>query len=146
MPVAEHFTRAGLIVGAGADWEQLSLPERAARTAHRRETRTEISEIAAWLQQMFGRELTAIMAGIQTARTVGQWARGECEPQFSNELRLRNAYRVALLLIEGGETERTVRSWFTGMNPLLGDRAPARIIGEEPEEVVAAAKDLLLNP
>jgi hypothetical protein len=114
--------------------------------AYRKETRTEISAIAATLQGLFGRELTALMAGIQSARTVGQWARGESEPHASNERRLRNAYRVALLLLAGGETERTVRSWFTGMNPLLDDRAPAQVVGDDLAGVLAAAKDLLLNP
>jgi hypothetical protein len=146
MPATEIPARDGVIVGAETDWAQLALPEQAARAAHRKETRAEVSEVAGALQRLFGRELTALMAGIQIARTVGQWARGESEPHAANENRLRMAYRVAVLLLEGGETERTVRSWFTGMNPHLGDRAPAQVIGDDPAAVLAAAKDLLLNP
>jgi hypothetical protein len=142
MAIARTPTAVGNAIGARSDDRRVD----AALKAHSVETRAQVPEIAATLQQLLGRELTALVAGIQSARTVGLWARGETEPHAANEDRLRNAYRVVVLLRESGETERTVRSWFTGMNPHLDDRAPAQVIGEDPAAVLAAAKDFLLNP
>ncbi len=142
MAVARTSTGVGSMVGTRSADAHID----AAIAAHRIETRTQVPEIAATLQKLLGRELTALVAGIQSARTVGLWARGETEPHAANEDRLRNAYRVVVLLREGGETERTVRSWFTGMNPHLDDRAPAQVIGEDPAAVLAAARNFLLNP
>jgi hypothetical protein len=43
------------------------------------------------------------------------------------------------------EDEETVRAWFAGKNPILGDRAPAVVIAEDPEQVRYAARDLLAH-
>lgn len=119
--------------------------DRVTKRVHRMETRSSTADIAAALQRLFGRELTAVMAGVDNTRTVGQWARGESSPHSSNERRLRSAFRVASLLLEGGESERTVRSWFMGMNPHLDDRSPAEVIKVNPAEVMEAAKDFLIE-
>jgi len=143
MRVAQIPANSGTAVGTRPA-NQVDTVHNAAVMAHRVATRTPAAEIAAALQQLLGRELTALISGIQSARTVGQWARGETDPHPANEERLRNAFRVVILLREGGETERTVRSWFTGMNPHLDDRAPAQVISEDPAAVLAAAKDFVL--
>jgi hypothetical protein len=119
--------------------------DRVTKSVHRMETRSSTADVATALQRLFGRELTALMAGVDNTRTVAQWARGESLPHSSNERRLRSAYRVASLLLEGGESERTVRSWFMGMNPLLDDLSPAEVIKEKPTEVMEAAKDFLVD-
>jgi hypothetical protein len=142
MPAARIAPTTETKVGTGSSESRRG----ASLLAHSVETRSAVPEIAAALQLLLGRELTALAAGIQSARTVGLWARGETEPHAATEERLRNAYRVVVLLREGGETERTVRAWFAGMNPHLDDRAPAQVIGENPTAVLAAAKDFLLSP
>jgi hypothetical protein len=135
-------TPPGHAVGKGPAAQQIDAEVR----AHTIATRAQVPEIAGALQRLLGRELTALTSGIQSARTVGLWARGESEPHAANEDRLRNTYRVVVLLRESGESERTIRAWFTGMNPHLDDRAPAQVIGENPAAVLAAAKDFLLSP
>src|SRR5690348_580510 len=52
----------------------------AERTAHRSATKPSIQEIAAELNALFGRELLAVMTGVQSPRTVTQWIRGESAP------------------------------------------------------------------
>ena len=58
--------------------------------------------------------------------------------------RLRQALDVADMLLDV-EAEETVRAWFAGKNPILGDRAPAVVIAEDPERVRFAARDLLAH-
>jgi hypothetical protein len=57
---------------------------------------------------------------------------------------LRTAYFIAALLRER-EGAATVQSWFKGMNPQLDDQAPARLLRDQPlnvvgPEVTAAAR------
>jgi hypothetical protein len=94
------------------------------------------------LQDTLGQRLTAVVAGISDAKAVGKWARGAREPQPEAESRLRNAFQVTQLLLEK-ESPETVRAWFLGMNPDLDDRAPALLIGEEPQRVLLAARAFL---
>ncbi len=41
--------------------------------------------------------------------------------------RLRVAYQAARLLAER-DTNEVVQAWFQGLNPVLGDRLPARLL------------------
>lgn len=105
-------------------------------------TRTGVSEVATYLQDLFGQKLTAVMAGVQDAKAVGEWARGARAPHPEKAQRLRAAFSVALLLMQV-ESRETVRAWFMGMNPQLDDRAPALAIAEEPVRVLQAARAFL---
>lgn len=58
------------------------------------------------------------------------------------ETRLRDAIGVARQLLDL-EADSTVRAWFVGKNPLLGDRAPALIVAEDPDAVRRAARHFL---
>jgi hypothetical protein len=49
--------------------------------------------------------------------------------------RLRLAYRLAKM-ISDHEGPRVVQAWFTGLNPELGDRVPARLLREEDVEII----------
>lgn len=100
--------------------------------------RTPLATVAGELQALFGQKLTGAMVGVH-ARTVGAWLRGEQAPTLTAEQRLRNLYLVARFL-QQYEGEETVRSWFLGMCPELGDYAPAELIGEAPARVLAAAR------
>lgn len=34
------------------------------------------------------------------------------------------------MIVDAGDTDRTAQAWFQGMNPMLADRAPARVLTE----------------
>jgi hypothetical protein len=94
--------------------------------------------MATTLQQLFGQKLTALMAGTDDPKDVGQWARGEARPSPAMERRLANAHGIAELLLRY-ESPQGVCSWFLGMNPELDDRAPAEVVGDDPGLVRDAA-------
>lgn len=97
-------------------------------------------ELASRLQAVLGQRLTALVAGTPDPKAVGEWARGVRAPHPGKEARLRLAFQVVELLLQA-ESERTVRAWFLGMNPSLGDRSPASVIAEgtEPQAALEAA-------
>ncbi len=109
---------------------------------HARATRLPIAAVVGYLQGVLGQRLTAFIAGVQDAEAVGQWAGGDRIPHPAAEIRLRNAFQVVELLTQYEEAD-TVRVWFSGMNPYLGDIAPARVIGTDPAAVLNAARAFL---
>ena len=113
-----------------------------AQTAHERAARATVPEMATYLQDLFGQKLTALMVGSKDPKAVGKWARGERDPHPGIVQRLRDVYQVAEFLMQG-ESRQTVQGWFMGMNPQLDDRAPALVIGENPPEVMQAARAFL---
>jgi hypothetical protein len=106
---------------------------------HADATRVSTTEVASRLQTLLGTKVTALIAGRADPKAIGEWARGERNPQPEAEQRLRNAYQIAALLLRY-ESPETVRAWFMGMNPMLDDRAPALVIGEDPTSVLKAAR------
>ena len=72
----------------------------------------------------------------------GRWARGEDIPRTQAAATLQNALHVVELL-RSQEDDETIRSWFRGMNPDLGDRSPALVVRDKPEEVIQAARAFL---
>ncbi|MGD9894474.1 MAG: XRE family transcriptional regulator [Dehalococcoidia bacterium] len=114
------------------------------RIAYREAFRASIPEVVSYLQDLFGGRLTAVIADVPDASVVGQWARGDGEPQRETEQTLRAAYQVARLLRQS-ESEQSVQSWFMGMNPYLDDRAPALAIGQDSLAVLQAARALLVS-
>jgi hypothetical protein len=112
------------------------------RHAHARVIRQGIATTAADLQELFGQRLVAVMAGVKDAKAVGRWARGEDVPRAQAAAALQNALHVVELL-RSQEDDETIRSWFRGMNPDLGDRSPALVIRDTPENVVQAARAFL---
>jgi hypothetical protein len=86
------------------------------RQAHGRITRQGVAATAAILQELFGQRLVAAA--------------------------LQNTLQV-IELLRSQEEDNTIRSWFRGMNPDLGDRPPALVIRSEPEHVVQAARAFL---
>jgi hypothetical protein len=94
--------------------------------------------MAANLQQLFGQKLTAFMAGTDDPKEVGKLARGEALPSPAMARRLADAHSIAELLLRY-ESPQGVCSWFLGMNPELDDRAPAEVLGDDPDLVRDAA-------
>lgn len=93
--------------------------------------RLDILVLVSGLRAVLGAKLVAHLGGVRDTRTVRQWAdgvRGVQDP--THERRLRLAYQVAALL-GVREPEGVVAAWFEGLNPELGDRAPARVLRED---------------
>jgi hypothetical protein len=109
---------------------------------HREATQASVQELAAFLQDILTRRVTALLAGQKDGRTVRRWASGEItvirDPDV--EQRLRTAYEVAKMLLQY-DSPQTVRAWFIGLNPQLGDVSPVDAISEgQLKEVRAAAR------
>lgn len=132
--------------GAGRAMETLDI-SLAVERAHRTAMRASIDELAQNLQAVLSRRLTAYIAGVQDGKTVSRWASGEVtvirDPEM--ERRLRAAYEVVELL-RANEDDRTVRTWFIGLNPRLGGSPPADTIREgRLREALGAAQAFLVH-
>jgi hypothetical protein len=114
------------------------------RIADDEASRASVPEMAAYLKDLFGPGLTAVIVGVDDADRVGQWARAESIPGAETVQRLRTAYHVAWLLRQV-ESAQVVQSWFMGMNPYLDDQAPALMIGKDPGAVLLAARLLVVG-
>lgn len=99
----------------------------------------DVADVVLALRDLLGSELTAQIAGVHDARTVDAWARGERQPRPVSVRRLRDGLRISSMLLEI-ETAAIVRAWFGGMNPLLGDRSPASVVGHDLAAVERAAR------
>jgi hypothetical protein len=78
--------------------------------------------------------LTAYIASVKDTRAIDRWMAGS-DPYKGVEERLRFAYRLAKM-IGDHEGPRIVQAWFTGLNPELKDRVPARLLRDEDVEGV----------
>lgn len=109
---------------------------------HRQSIKAPLQEVAGKLQELLSRRLTAVVAGVKEGKTVSRWASGEIteiRDPFT-EQRLRTAYEIALLLLEH-DSPQTVRAWFIGLNPQLGDVSPAEAIHDgRLQDALAAAR------
>jgi hypothetical protein len=110
--------------------------------AYRQSLDASVREVSARLQELLTRRLTAYIAGVDAGKTVARWANGEIseirDPDV--EQRLRTAYQIALLLLSQ-DAPQTVRAWFIGLNPQLGDVSPAEAIHDgQLKEALAAAR------
>jgi hypothetical protein len=101
-------------------------------------------EVVSRLREIVGVRLVAYIGNVKSTRPVADWAAGQRSPGELDLDRLRLAFHLAGLLREQFSPE-TVQAWFKGMNPVLGDVAPARVLRDgDPAEVgadlLAAAK------
>ena len=101
------------------------------RQVHRQATAAPVSEIAGTLQELLSRRLTAFIAGVGDGKTVSRWASGEVAEirDVWMEQRLRTAYEITQLLLTY-DASQTVKAWFIGLNPQLGDVSPAEALRE----------------
>lgn len=118
--------------------------------AYAESSRMGTAELVTALRELLGAKLVAYLGGVKETRAVRQWADGERE--ISNRIvaqRLRIAYRAARLITERDSRE-VAQTWFQGLNPLLEDRSPARLLrdgdlDETGREVLAAARTFAAN-
>lgn len=119
------------------------------RACHKLSVKMSFPEIAHDLRDILGGKLVAYIGSVTETRAVRQWADGERRPSKAVEDRLRLAYRAAKCIsdLDGREI---AQAWFQGLNPMLGDVSPARLLREgEVEEVgkafIGAEKYFIAN-
>ncbi|MFD5881923.1 XRE family transcriptional regulator [Streptomyces yangpuensis] len=114
--------------------------DEAANRAYRDTAELKIAAIAGFLQEQFSQRVVARIASIEDPKQVGRWSRGQNEPRFDSEFRLRTAFQV-FRYIEECENRHVARAWMMGMNPQLEDESPLLAIADEKfKEVMAAAR------
>jgi hypothetical protein len=102
----------------------------------------EDNRIIRGLQDLFGQQITALVAGVSDPPQVGRWARGEEALPAEVAARLLRASRIVALLKER-QSDEDVQAWFLGRNAQLGGRAPALIVAADPDRVEDAARAFL---
>jgi hypothetical protein len=126
--------------------EKLSAAPRPDQEAYRQSLSLEFSVVVRELVEILGKKLVAYIGGAKDTRTVERWMNGS-EPYNNPQDRIRLAFRVAKMLA-AHESPGVAQSWFIGLNPDLGDRAPGRLFQSEDFEtagaqVLAAARSFL---
>src|SRR5680860_661284 len=98
--------------------------------AHEHAIRTPLPDALGELQALLTARLVAYLAGVTETRAVKEWADGSRSIRSpETEARLRLALQIAVMLAERDDA-RVVQAWFTGLNPQLDDRSPARLLRE----------------
>lgn len=103
------------------------------------------------LRSVLGAKLVAYIAGVDETRTVSDWAEGAYAPTSETTEVLRMAYRIVRRM-EQSAGGPAIAAWFQGMNPLLEDRSPARVLRESMDhsgrdhlDVLAAAESWVVG-
>lgn len=106
--------------------------------------RRELPTVVVELRSVLGAKLVAYIAGVDSTGTISDWVDRTCVPTTETIETLRLTYRIVRRMeqISGGAA---IASWFQGMNPLLEDRSPARVLRESVDHagrahVLAAAE------
>ncbi|MGA7669675.1 MAG: XRE family transcriptional regulator [Nitrolancea sp.] len=115
---------------------------------YRASVMTPLSEIARTLEQVLSRRLTAVIVGLKDGKTIARWAAGDTQEirNEDTEQRLRMTYQIVLLLLRSQDSQQTVKAWFIGLNPQLGDVSPAEAIRSgQLQETLAAARAFVIG-
>lgn len=108
--------------------------------AHRNAVTDTTKDAASFLSDLLGAKLVAYITDADDT-TVRRWCSGANAPRDAAERRMLAASHIAHMLLEAGDATHTVRAWFMGMNPQLGDETPADVIRtDRPREALAAAR------
>ena len=86
-----------------------------------------IDEITAFLQDHLGQRMTAYLAGVSDPKMVARWIARQNVPRDEAQMRLREGYQAARLLVDAYGDE-TAKAWLFGSNVELGDQAPAYML------------------
>ena len=114
---------------------------------HTRAVRLPVPALIGELREILGAKLVAYIGSVGETRAVREWAEGTRAPKGDTTERLRVAFQVAKGIAEIDGREIT-QAWFQGLNPLLGDVSPARLIREgelatDGRRVISAGRDFL---
>ena len=86
------------------------------------------AQLVTALRDLLGVKLVAYLGRVKETRAVRQWAEGTRSIANPADVdRLRVAYRAAAV-ITARDSEQVAQAWFQGLNPLLDDRSPARVL------------------
>jgi hypothetical protein len=101
------------------------------------------------LREILGARLVAYIGSVRETRAVREWAEGTRAPKGDTTERLRLAYLVAKDINDTDGSEIT-QAWFQGLNPLLGDISPARLLREgdietDGRRIIAAKRYFVLE-
>jgi hypothetical protein len=112
---------------------QLPRPDLA---CHEDAMRKPFPAVAAELREILGARLVAYIGRVKETRAVREWAEGKRGPGgAATERRLRLAYGIARCIYEADGKE-TAQAWFQGLNPLLDDASPARLLRDDDLDTV----------
>jgi hypothetical protein len=121
------------------------LTEEDASALEREATLLAVGEVAAYLQETVGQRMAAHLAGLEHAKQIGRYVRGEAKPRNDLvERRLREGYKVVRMVADTYDAT-TAKAWLFGTNTRLDDRAPIDVLGmatgsDELTAVVRAAR------
>jgi hypothetical protein len=116
--------------------------------AHKAAVQATLQEMAATLQDVLSRSLTAYVANVRDGKTVTRWTKGEVDAfrDRGTEQRVRTAYEIIALLRES-ERPQAMRAWFIHINHRLNDSMPAEAIREgRLQDALSAAQAFIANP
>jgi hypothetical protein len=116
---------------------------------HTRATRLPFPALVAELREMLGAKLVAYIGSVRETRAVREWSEGTRTPKGDTSERLRLAFQVAKGIADSDGID-TAQAWFQGLNPLLGDVSPARLLREgdlqaDGQRVIDAERYFLLE-
>lgn len=113
--------------------------------AYNQAARMPQTELVTALRDLLGAKLVAYLGRVKETRAVRQWAEGARTIGNDTDVeRLRVAYRAARLITDR-DSPAVAQAWFQGLNPILGDRAPALLLregdlGDVGPKILAAAR------
>jgi hypothetical protein len=91
--------------------------------------RLPIHEVAMFLRTHLGQRMTAYISGVSDPKMVSHWIARRNTPRDQSQMRLREAYTAAQLLLADYGDE-AAKAWFFGSNVDLADQAPAYVLRE----------------
>lgn len=120
-----------------------SVTARRQAQAHRRSVQISTVDLLNTLVDKLGPSLVALIVN-KDRSSVARWVSQKSVPGNDDVRRaLMTSYQIFQLL-EGAESDHTIRAWFIGMNPQLDDQSPAEAISEgDHRGVMAAARAFL---
>jgi len=86
-----------------------------------------IHEIVAFLREHLGQRMTAYVGGVNEPKMVSHWIARHNTPRDQPQLRLREGYQAARLLV-GNCGDETSKAWFFSSNAQLDNQAPAYVL------------------
>ncbi len=115
--------------------------------AHRAAIETEVQQMAADLQAVFGEKVVAFAIGDRHPKSVGRYARGERNPDDASLARLTDLYQVMRVLQnDRPEAGSWMKKWMLGSNARLGGKAPVQVFhAGHTSEVLGAARAFVIQ-
>jgi hypothetical protein len=113
--------------------------ENSRTVAHRQSVTITPTDLVTALCDKLGPKSVAYIVD-RDASSISRWKSGASDPGEAALRPLRVTYQVFQML-EGLESDHTIRAWFMGTNPQLDDESPLEAVREgRNREVLAAAR------